>query len=210
MDAIEFDVTKQLDQLSKLAKDMPFIISRAMNDVAFKHGRKDFSKDMNKNLDVKSKKFGSEKAMRIEKSDKKNFEVTIYHFLEQLGLQESGGVELPKGKKLAIPIRKNLATYAGIPKNKIIPKALRIESLMSKAPKDKSDAAFKVRGVKPFILRSGVFIRVDGAIRMLYVFRDKATHTKKLLKFQRTIERTYNIKLEKYINKHYLKVLGGR
>ncbi len=39
MEAIKFDITDQLDTFNKLAKDMPYIISLALNDTAYKHGK---------------------------------------------------------------------------------------------------------------------------------------------------------------------------
>ena len=209
MEAIEFDVTKQLDTFNKAADSTNFIISKSLNDIAFKNARKDVSKDIHKNMEVRNKMFGSARAIRINKSTKNNLTVQLYHFKEQMKVQQFGGVELPKSKKLAIPIRKNLAAYAGVPNNKKIPKSLSIPVIMSKAPRKKGETVYKTKGVKPFITNRGVFIRVNSGLRLLYSFVDKATHEKKLLQFQRVIERTYNIKLERNIERNYLKILKG-
>jgi len=209
MEAIEFDVTKQLDTFNKAADSTGFILSKSLNDVAFKNARKDVSKDIHKNMEVRNKIFGSANAIRINKADKNNLTIQLYHFKEQMGLQQFGGVELPKSKKLAIPIRKNLAAYAGVPNNKKIPKGLSIKTIMQKAPRKKGETIYKTKGVKPFVTNRGVFIRVDSGLRLIYSFVDKASHEKRLLKFQKVIEKTYNIKLERNIERNYLKVLKG-
>ena len=209
MAVIEFDVTKQLDTFNKLASSMDFIISKALNDVAFNNARKDLSKDMHDNMEIRNKAFGSARSIRINKSTKNDLTIQLYHFKEQMGLQQFGGVELPKSKTIAVPIRKNLAKYAGVPTNKKIPKSLSIPVIMSKAPRKQGETIYKTKGVKPFVLSRGVFIRVNNEMRMLYSFVNKAVHDKKLFKFQQTIERTYNIKLERNIEKNYLKILKG-
>ena len=148
MDAIEFDVTKQLDTFNKLSGSMDFIISKSLNDVAFSNARKDLSKNIHDNMEIRNKMFGGPRAIRINKSNKNNLTIELYHFKEQMGLQEFGGVELPKGKTLAVPIRKNLATYAGIPTNKKIPKSLTIPVIMDKAPRKKGETIYKTKGIR--------------------------------------------------------------
>lgn len=209
MEAIEFDVTKQLDQFNKAANSSQFIISKTLNDIAFNNARKDLSKEMHDNMEIRNKQFGSERAIRINKSSKNNLTIELYHFKEQMGLQQFGGVELPKSKTLAVPIRKNLARYAGVATNKKIPKSLSIQTIMSKAPRKKGEPIYKTKGIKPFVMSRGVFIRVNDELRMLYAFVDKATHDKKLFKFQQRLEHTYNIKLERNIERNYLKILKG-
>lgn len=209
MQSVEFDVTKQLDTFSKLASSMSFIMSKSLNDVAFNNARQDVSKDINKNMEIRNKMFGSPRAIRVNKSNKNNLTIQLYHFKEQMGLQQFGGVELPESKKLAVPIRRNLSTYASVPNNKKIPKSLSIPVIMQKAPRKKGEQVYKTKGVEPFVLNRGVFIRTGSGLKMLYSFVDKAQHDKKLLKFQKVIERTYNIKLERNIEKNYLKILKG-
>jgi len=208
--AIELDLTNYLDKFNKLSRDMPFIISKSLNDIAFTNARKDVSKDMASIFIVRDNTFSSDRSIKINKSSKNNLTVTIYHFKQMLSLQQFGGTESPTGKSLAIPIRGNLAKYAGVPNNKKIPKALSIPVIMDKAPRKRGEPVYKVKGVQPFILKRGVFVRQDGALRMLYSFVDKATHEKKLFKFQQIIEKTYNVKLERNIERNYLKVLSGR
>lgn len=209
MKPIEFDITKQLDSFNKLAGSMDYIISKSLNDVAFNNGRKAVSKEIHENMEVRNKAFASERAIRINKSTKNDLSVTLYHFKEQMGLQQFGGVETPTGKKLAVPIRRNLASYAGAPSNKKIPKSLSIDTIMQKAPRKKGEPVYRTKGVKPFVTSRGVFIRIDSGLRLLYSFVDKASHDKKLLKFQKIIEKTYNVKLERNIERNYLKVLKG-
>ena len=206
---IEFDVTEQLDTFKKAASSMSFIISKSLNDIAFKNARDDVSKDIHKNMEVRNKSFASKRSIRINKSTKDKLQIELYHFKEEMGLQQFGGTELPKGKSIAVPIRKNLATYAGVPNNKKIPKGLTIPVIMSKAPRKRGQKIYKTKGVQPFVMSRGVFIRTSSGLRMLYSFVNKATHEKKLLKFQKVIERTYNIKLERNIERNYLKVLKG-
>ena len=210
MDAIEFDITKQLDTFNKAASSMPFIISRSLNDVAFKHGRKAASKDMHKNMTIRNKGFVGLKSIGIDRSTKDKLTVELYHLKEQMGLQQFGGTELPKKRKLAIPVRKNLARYANVPNNKKIPDDLSIDEIMKNAPRNKGDKIYRVGdNVDPFILKRGVFVRTDSGIRMIYAFADKATHDKKLFKMQKVIEKTYNVKLERNIERNYLRVLKG-
>ncbi len=207
MRPIQFDITKQLDTFNKAANQMPYIISKSLNDVAFNNARKDLSAEIYQTMEVRNKAFASERSIRIDKATKKDLTVTLYHFKEQMGLQQFGGTEQPSGSKLAIPIRNNLSKYACVPTNKKIPASLSIQTLMSKAPKSKSEPVYTTKGVKPFVLKRGVFIRTSDGLRLLYAFVDKATHDKKLFKFQQTVERTYNIKLEINIERNYLKVL---
>ena len=209
MKAIEFDVTAQLNTFNKAASSMGYIISKSLNDIAFNNARKDISKDIYKNMEVRNKMFSSPRAIRINKSSKDNLTVELYHFKEEMGYQQYGGVEKPTKSKLAIPIRKNLKTYAGIPTNKKIPKSLSINTIMNKAPRNRGDRIYKTKGIKPFVLDSGVFIRTKTGLKMLYTFADKAIHDKKLLKMQKIIENTYSRKLERNINRNYLKVLKG-
>lgn len=210
MQPIEFDVTKQLDTFNKLASSMTFIVSKALNDVAFNNARSDVSKEIHKNMEVRNKAFSAKNSIRIKRSTKDSLEVMLYHFKEEMGLQQFGGVEKAKSKKLAIPIRKNLSRYANIAHTAKIPKNLSIDEIMKNAPRKRGEKIYRVGdGIDPFILKRGVFIRTDDGIRMLYVFADQAQHKKRLLEFKRVIERTYNVKLEKNIERNYLKLLKG-
>lgn len=208
MKPIELDITKMLDKYNKLHSSMPYLISKSMNDVAFKHGREDLSNEMKDVLTNRNKYFSSPNAIKVKKSSKNDLEVTLYHFKEELRLQQEGGIETPKGKKLAIPVRKNLQKYAGVPNNKAIPKSLSINTLMDKAPTHRGQEMYKTRGIMPFILRSGIFIRVGDGLRMIYSFADQAKHKKRLLKMQATIEKTYNDNFEAIFEKNFQKELS--
>ena len=207
MNNIEFDITKQLDQFNKLHSSMNYIVSKSMNDIAFEKGRKNLSNEMKDKFETRNKAFSNPRAIKINKSSKDNLEITLFHFKEQLEVQQFGGVETPKGKKLAIPVRKTFANHAGVPNNKVIPKSLKIDTILAKAPRNRGDAVYKTKGIKPFVKSKGVFIRTDEGLRLLYVFADKATHSKKLLKFQKEVERTYNVNFERFLNKNYLELL---
>ena len=50
MKPIVFDITKQLDGFNKIANQMPFIISKSINDIAFQHARQDASDKQNHSL----------------------------------------------------------------------------------------------------------------------------------------------------------------
>lgn len=206
---IVFDVTKQLDTFNKLHNQMPFIISKSINDIAFKEGRQEMAQELKQVFEVRNKTFASKNAFRIKRSNKNNLSVTIYHFKEEMGLQQFGGIDTPKGSKLAIPIRKTLSSYAGVPNNKVIPKGLTVSTLMSKAPKKKGQPVYSTHGVKPFVLKTGIFIRVGDGVRPIWKFKDKADHIKKLFQMQKAIERTYNTHLENYINAQYKQILKG-
>ena len=209
MQPIEFDITKTLDKFSKLTKSMPFLISKSLTDVAFDRSRKAVSKEIHKNMEVRNKAFAGERSIRIKRSNTSNLTVELYHFKEQMGFQQFGGIEHPTGKKLAIPIRKNLSKYAGVPNNKKIPKGLSISTIMEKAPRSRAETVYKTKGVKPFITSKGVAIRTDAGMRLIYAFVDKARHRKKLLDMQSVIERTYNVNFERFFERNYLKVLKG-
>ncbi len=207
MKPIVFDITKQLDGFNKIANQMPFIISKSINDIAFQHARQDASDEFKSRMESRDAYFSGKNAFRIKKSSKTNLTVSIYHFKEELGLQQYGGIEKAKGKYIAVPIRSNLAKFAGVAQNKKIPKRLTISTLMDKAPRNRSHPTYKTGGIKPFILKHGVYIRTWDGLRMIYSFVEEAKHMKKLFKMQRMIERTYNIHLEDYIDKQYKAIL---
>ena len=204
---IKLDITKQLDQFNKLHSSMNFLISKSMNDVAFKNARKDAQRHMKKELEIKNKQFVYLKTFRVKKSHKDNLEVTLFHIKEALKLQQFGGVENAKSGKMAIPIRKNFAKFAGVSMRKEIPDSLSINTVMKNAPRSRSQAIYETNGVKPFIGKKGVYIRTQSGLRLLYVFKDKATHTQKLLDFQKVIEKSFNDNFEDELNKNYMKLL---
>jgi len=207
--AIEFDITDTLDKFNKLHKDMPFLVSKSLNDVAFEKGRKALATHMEDKLEKKERWYFNPARIKVARSNKTNLSVSLFHVDESLGLQQRGGVELPKGKKLAIPIRRNLSAYAGVGRNKKIPKSLRVDTLMNKAPSKRGQTQYKTKGIKPFILKSGIFIRTSNGLRMLYAFKDKAVHTKKPLNFQKTTEEVYLKNFERYFKRNFLRVLRG-
>ncbi len=204
---IKIDITKQLDQFNKMHSSMNFLISKSMNNVAFQKARKDAQKHMRKELEIKNKQFVYLKTFHVKKSHKDNLEVTLFHIKEALKLQQFGGVENAKSGKMAIPIRKNFAKYAGVSMKKEIPDSLNINTVMKNAPRSRSQATYESNGVKPFIGKKGVYIRTSNGLRLLYVFKDKAKHTKKLLDFQKVIEKSFNDNFEEELNKNYKKLL---
>lgn len=208
MKPIEFDVTDQLDKFNKLHSQMPFIISKSINDIAFQHARQDASDEFKSDMESRDNYFSGKNAFKVLKSSKIHQTVVIYHFKEELGLQQFGGIETPKGKRIAVPNRSNLSKYAGVSMNKKIPKRLTISTLMDKAPKKRYEPVYNTSGIKPFILKNGVYIRASSGLRQLYSFVDQAKHNKKLFKLQQSIERTYNIYLEDFIDKQYLAILN--
>ena len=137
---ITLDITKQLDQFNKIHSSMNFLISKSMNQVAFKNARKDTQRHMKKELEIKNKQFVYLKTFHVKKSHKDNLEVTLFHIKEALKLQQYGGVENAKGGKMAIPIRKNFARYAGVSMKKEIPDSLNINTVMKKAPRSRSQS----------------------------------------------------------------------
>ena len=201
------DITKQLDQFNKMHSSMNFLISKSMNQVAFKNARKDTQRHMKKELEIKNKQFVYLKTFHVKKSHKDNLEVTLFHIKESLKLQQYGGVENAKSGKMAIPIRKNFARYAGVSMKKEIPDSLSINTVMKKAPRSRSQSEYATNGVKPIIGKKGVYIRTSDGLRLLYVFKDKATHTKKLIDFQKVIEKSFNTNFEDELNKNYKKLL---
>ncbi|MDA0778327.1 MAG: hypothetical protein O3C19_04570 [Bacteroidetes bacterium] len=202
---ITLDITSYLDKFNKLAKDMPFLISKSMNDVAFQDSRKQLSQDMEKNLIIRSKNIKSLKMFQIEKSTKTDLKVEIKHKILNLGLQQFGGVE--KGK-LAIPNRENMALFLGVPNKKVIPPSLRIKTIMKRAPRSRSEARrYKVKSRNLFILDTGVFMRVGNDIKAVYHFVDEARHTKKGFDMQSSVEFSYNKRFSKRFNVNYLKEL---
>lgn len=206
---VELDVTNFLDKFNRLHDQMPFLISRSMNDTAFLDTRDDLSKDMTKSLIIRKKTIASKTMFQVVRSNKTNLEVKLFHKIPEIGYQQVGGTETPRGKKLAIPVRKNLSRYAGIAENKTIPKRLQISTLIQKAPSDRSKAVYNTGGLKPFILKTGVFIRQGSSIRALYYFVDQAQHTKKSFDFQETVIKSFNRRFTKRFQINYLKILKG-
>lgn len=213
--AIEFDITDTLDKFNKLHKSMEFIISKSLNDIAFSKGRKELSDQMDKDLEIRNKRFASYKTIRVNKSNKRNLEVTLYHVKEDLGLQQFGGTEKAKSKKLAIPVRKTFKNYMGIANGRSIPPKLRIPNIMKNAPfrpRRNNETNFKHKGHNIFILNSGVFIRVNDGVdglRPLYIFKDQAKHNNKQLKFQERTLKVYEKNFERYFKRNFLKQLRG-
>ncbi len=204
MEAIEFDITEQLDTFNKLSKDMPYIISRAMNDTAFDGMRKSFSKEMHSDLKVKNSNFASEKAFKVNKSNKNHLVVEVHHKKEELGLQQFGGVELPKSKKLAIPLRTNMARYGGFARGKSLTKKSHM-SVGKLLDKEKSNS--KIKGHTVYSTKDGVYLRDKDHLRKIYTFVDKATHNKKTIDFQKASVDTFNRRFARHLNYWYLKVL---
>ena len=186
------------------------MISKSMNDVAFKRGRHALSKQSRSKTVVRDKYFSSDRAVRVSRSTKRNLKVELKHFMDEYGLQQHGGAEKPKSKRLAVPNRDNLSAYMGVAFDQKIPKKVSIQTLMAKAPKSRRQKTLVVGGQKPFVLRSGVFIRVRtgrGGLEQLYAFTKDAEHTKKLIDYQLTIERTFNQSFERFFNVAYQRQL---
>ncbi len=207
-DAITFDVTDHIDGFNKLASDMPFLISKTMNDVAFKDARGDLSKSMADSLIIRNKGIASKFMFQvIKRSNKNDLEVIMIHKVPGIGLQQRGGVETPKSKKIAIPHRKNMSRYMNVSEKKNIPKKLRIQAIMSKAPRSRSESIYNVNGKKVFILPNGVFIRIGKDLKAVYYFVDQAVHTEKGFHFQKTMVKSYNRRFTKRFNVNYIKEL---
>jgi len=204
---IKIDITKQLDQFDKMHSSMNFLISKSMNNIAFQKSRKEVQKHMRKELEVKNKQFVYLKTFQVKKSHKNNLELSLFHVKESLKFQQFGGVESAKGGKMAIPIRKNFAKYAGVSMKKEIPDSLSINTLMKNAPRSRSQSTYQAKGVKPFIGKKGVYIRTQSGLKLLYVFKNKAVHTKKLLDFQKVLEKSFNDNFESELNTQYKKLL---
>ena len=217
MNSIEFDITDQLNTFNKLSDSMAFIVSKSINDLAYEKGRKSLSIHLSDKLNIKNKVVARTAAIKVNRSNKKNLKVGLFYRLgnnpnsninKWMGLQQFGRTETTSGGKLAIPLRDNFARYAGVPRTKIIPKSLKISTIMDKAPstRDKSKI-YNVRGIKPVIGKKGVWARTSEGFKLLYIFKTKAEHDKKLINFQFETEKTFNKNLERYINRQYLRVL---
>lgn len=204
--SITFDITDHLDGFNKLSKDMAFLVSKSMNDVAFLDSREALSKDMVKSLTIRSKGIASKFMFQVVKSNKQNLEVIIFHKVPGVGLQQHSGTETPKSKKLAIPNRKNMSRYLGVSKNKNIPKRLKIDTIMKKAPRSRAGAGapYTTGGKKLFILPSGIYTRIGKELRAVYNFVDQATHSSPNFHFQHTMERSYERRFTKRFNINYL------
>lgn len=204
MEAIEFDITDQLDTFNKLSKDMPYIISRALNDTAYKDMRKSFSKEMISDLKVKNKNFASDKAFKVKTSKKENLSVEVYHKKKELGLQQFGGVELPKSKKLAIPLRVNLERYADFARGESLTKGSKV-SVGKLLEKEKNKSKLNKHTVHS--TKDGIYLRDGEHLRKIYAFVDKAAHEKKTIDFQKVAIETMNKRFSRHLNHWYLKVL---
>ena len=217
MNAIEFDVTDQLNTFNKLSDSMGFIVSKSINDLAKERGRKALANHLLDKLKIRNKIVAKPSSIKIDYSNKKNLKVGLFFQIGRdsgsninkwMGLQQYGGTETGLTGKLAIPLRGNLARFAGVPRNKNIPKSLRISTIMDKAPsvKDKSKV-YTTKGIKPVIGKKGVWARTSEGFKLLYIFKDKAEHSKKSINFQKAMEKSFNTNLERYINRQYLRVL---
>ena len=217
MESIEFDVTGQLNTFNKLSDSMGFIISKSINDLAKERGRKALANHLSDKLNIKNRAVSRPSSIRVDFSNKNNLDVGLFFQLGRdsgininkwIGLQQYGGTETASGGKLAIPLRDNLARFAGVPRNKNIPKSLRISTIMSKAPskRDKS-RVYTTKGIKPVIGKRGVWARTSEGFKLLYIFKNKAEHSKKSINFQKAMEKTFNTNLERYINRQYLRLL---
>ena len=205
MNSIEFDVTKQLDKLNKLADDMPYIMSKALNDVAFKDIRKSFSKEMQSKMNIKNKNFASDRSFSVSKSDKKDLSIDVFHKKKELGMQQFGGIELPKSKKIAIPLITNLARV-GFSKKRALTKS---SPYGTKKLLEKERTGAKIKGGVVIKDAKGIYIAKGGNATKVYTFVDKAVHSKQTIDFQKVIEETMNKKFERQLNVHYMRLLKG-
>ena len=217
MDSIILDVTPQLNTFNKLADSMGFIVSQSINDLSYEKGRKTLSMHLANKLTIRNKIVPKIMAIRVIKSTKKNLKVSLFYQLGKnknsninkwMGLQQYGGTETSNRGKIAIPLRDNFARFAGVPRNKNIPKSLRINTIMQKAPsnKDKSKV-YNIKGVSPIIGKKGIWARTSQGFKLLYVFKEKANHNKKMINFQFATEKVFNKNLDRYINRQYLRTL---
>ena len=194
MNAIEFDVTAQLNTFNKLADSMGFIVSKAINGLAKEKGRKALSNHLSDKLNIRNKVVAKPSSIRVDYSNKKNLKVGLFF---QLGKDSGSNINKWMG----------LQQY-GVPRNKNIPKSLRISTIMDKAPslRDKSKV-YTTKGIEPVIGKKGVWARTSEGFKLLYIFKNKAEHSKKSINFQQSMEKSFNTNLERYINRQYLRVL---
>ena len=215
MQPIEFDITPTLDKFKNLEGSMEFLISKSLNDVAFDKARNDLSITMNEDLEIKNKTITRKNAFKIKRSNKNNLEVKIFYQLgnkkdsninKWMGLQQFGGTEISGSNKIAIPIRRNMAMYAGVSRKTVIKNSSAIS-----VPKmiNKSRAGQKYKGKRVVSNENGIFLEINRSLKMMYSFVEKANHNKKLFKFQESIEQTYNKNFERYFRRNFLRVLKG-
>ncbi len=215
MQPIEFDVTKTLDKYNKLSSSIPYIISKAQNSLSYEKGRSSLSMHLNSRLDIKAKAMKNKTAIKFTRSKKTDLTSTMYFHLgkqsdttnqlnKMMSLQQDGGTERAKTKKLAIPHRGNMARYGGLPRKKPLTKrsALSINKVMEKADNNK-----KIKGHSIIVKSNGVFLGVGKTLKLLYTFIEKAEHNKKLIDFQKAVEIVYNKNFDRYFQREFLREL---
>jgi len=206
---ITLDITEQLNKFNQLHKDMPFLVSKAMNNTAFEDSRQSISKDMNKKLIIRSKNISKKTMFTVTKSHKTNLLVKIKHKIKEIGLQQFGGTEKAKDNFLVIPNRKNIKTFLGIAKNKNLPKRLRPSTIFKKAPFSRNEnKAYKVNKHKLFIIKKlGVFLRFGNDLKSVFNFVKQAKHTKKEFNLQDSMTNSFDRRFTKRFTLEYLKLL---
>ena len=208
---ITLDITEQLNKFNQLHKDMPFLVSKAMNNTAFKDSRKIISKDMNKKLIIRSKNISKKTMFIVTKSHKTNLLVKIKHKIKEIGFQQFGGTEKAKDNFLVIPNRKNIKTYLGIAKNKNLPDELRPSAIFRKAPSSRNEKkTYKINKHKLFIIKKlGVFLRFGNDLKSVFNFVKQAKHTKKEFNLQDSMTESFDRRFTKRFTLEYLKLLKG-
>jgi hypothetical protein len=208
---ITLDITEQLNKFNQLHKDMPYLVSRAMNNTAFKDSRGNISLDMNKKLIIRSKNISKKTMFTVTKSHKTNLLVKIKHKIKEIGFQQFGGTEKAKDNFLVIPNRKNIKTYFGIGKNKNLPEEIWASTILKKAPLSRNQKKiYKVNKHKLFIIKKlGVFLRFGNDLKSVFNFVKQAKHTKRQFNLQDSMTESFDRRFTKRFTIEYLKLLKG-
>lgn len=168
LDISEF--RRKADQMSAAQDQVPYALSRALNDAAKYARRQLISDTWPSHVTVRNTRFLNA-VLLTRFSDKHNLRVEVYDSTPDqrahLELHAKGGVKTPKGARLAIPVAGNILgvqpTARGVPKN------LRAGAIVAATPK----RALRIATVK----RSGnqgIFIGRGGRLNLIYVLTRQA------------------------------------
>ena len=142
---IESNINQVISNLKGLERQIPFILSRTLNGMAFVTQREIRTKDLRAVFQLRNKH--TERSIRVRKSTKSKLESNVYSDAYYLEEQTAGTVRTPYGDKLAIPLSKRWKN-----KSRRLPKKIRPDTLM------RSGDAFigKTKGGEPaIVLRTG-------------------------------------------------------
>ena len=163
MIAIEFDIKdfeRKAQQLHAAVDQVPYALSRAMNDAAFATRQRLIDQTWPQHVTVRNPNF-LKAALHVEPSTKTNLEVHIVDQLKRGHLEKHahGGTKQARSTNLAIPIAANVPRESG----GRVRRDYRAAALVAATPK---------RALR--ITQSGIFIGRHGKLHLMYKLQPTA------------------------------------